>query len=31
VRIDHATLKRSDSLNIDLRDGGGFIGRFSKE
>jgi alpha-glucosidase len=31
VRVDHATLKRSDSLTIDLRDGGGFIGRFSKE
>ncbi|MBM4020402.1 MAG: glycoside hydrolase family 97 protein [Planctomycetes bacterium] len=30
VTIENATLKRSDWLNIELRDGGGFIARFSR-
>jgi len=30
VKIEHLTLSRSDSLYIDLRSGGGFVGRFMK-
>jgi alpha-glucosidase len=30
VKVDSTTLKRGDSLAIDLREGGGFVGRFSK-
>lgn len=30
VRIEHMTLSRNDSLYIDLRSGGGFVGRFMK-
>ena len=30
VKIENATLKRSDSLVIELREGGGFIARFSR-
>jgi alpha-glucosidase len=30
VRTEHLTLARSDALYIDLRSGGGFVGRFSK-
>jgi alpha-glucosidase len=30
VKVESATLKRGDSLAIDLREGGGFVGRFSK-
>jgi alpha-glucosidase len=29
VRVETATLKGADSLSIDLRKGGGFVGRFS--
>jgi alpha-glucosidase len=28
VRIEHVTLRRSDSLYLDLNSGGGFVGRF---
>jgi alpha-glucosidase len=31
VRIENATLKRGDSLVLDLREGGGFVGRFTRE
>jgi len=30
VKIENTTLKRSDSLTIELREGGGFIARFSR-
>ncbi|MBV9865427.1 MAG: glycoside hydrolase family 97 catalytic domain-containing protein [Abitibacteriaceae bacterium] len=31
VQIEHTTEKRSNSLSIDLRSGGGFIARFTQE
>ncbi len=30
VRMEHLTLSRGDTLYIDLRSGGGFVGRFKK-
>jgi len=30
VKIEHMTLSRSDTLYVDLRSGGGFVGRFVK-
>jgi hypothetical protein len=30
VRIEHPTLRSSDSLYINMRSGGGFVGRFVK-
>jgi hypothetical protein len=30
VKVEHLTAKRNDSISVDLRSGGGFIGRFSK-
>jgi alpha-glucosidase len=30
VKVEHLTAKRNDSIYVDLRSGGGFIGRFSK-
>lgn len=30
VKIEHLTLSRTDSLYLDLRSGGGFVGRFTK-
>ncbi len=30
VKIEHATLRGSDALYIDMRSGGGFVGRFTK-
>jgi len=29
VRVDHSTVRRDDSLKVDLRAGGGFIARFA--
>ena len=28
VQMEHITLRRSDSLDLDLHSGGGFVGRF---
>jgi len=30
VKIEHMTVRSSDSLYIDLRSGGGFVARFVK-
>jgi alpha-glucosidase len=30
VKIEHATLARNDTLYLDLRSGGGFVGRFTQ-
>src|SRR5205814_1464114 len=29
VRVDHSTVRRDDSLKVDLRAGGGFVARFA--
>jgi alpha-glucosidase len=31
VELEEATVARADSLTIDMRNGGGFLGRFTKE
>ena len=31
VKVENATARQGDTLAIDLIDGGGFIGRFTKE
>jgi alpha-glucosidase len=30
VKVEHLTLSRNDTLFVDLRSGGGFIGRFQR-
>jgi len=31
VVLDHANVDQKDSLKIEMRDGGGFLGRFTKK
>jgi hypothetical protein len=31
VELEEAALTSNDSLTIEMRDGGGFLGRFAKE